>query len=196
MSYVFSLLSTALFVGVVQNLVFAGGFGSSEAFRMASKPKWLLAFSAFISIFSVLLGTACALLDTLPEINALGQNYHYLIYIGVLTVIYIISCLIALILKAPKGLLGRLGPAALNTLVLSIPMINRLAGFTVYEAAGCGLGAGIAFCIAVLLINAGIKRLRENDEIPPAFKGSPAVFIYAALISLGLFALSGRALMI
>lgn len=194
MSYIFSLLSTAILVGVVQNLVLTGALGASEAFRMASKPKGLLTLSAFISMFSVLLSTTCALLDVIPKIDALNQYWHYLIYIGVLTVIYIISCLIALALKASKKLISRLGVAALNTLVLSIPIINRLSGFTVYEAVGCGLGAGIAFCLAVLLINTGIKRLRENDEIPPAFKGTPAVFIYAALISLGLYALSGRAL--
>jgi Na+-translocating ferredoxin:NAD+ oxidoreductase RnfA subunit len=190
MSYAFSLASTALFVIAVQNPVLIGGLGSSEAFRMAAKPKWLLAFSAFISMFSVSLSIICVLLDLIPEIKALNQHFHYLIYIGVLAALYLASCLIAMLLKADKGLISRLSVAALYSLVLSIPMINHLSGFNIYKAAGYGLGAGAAFCLAVLLINAGVKRLRENDEIPPA------VFIYAALISLGLYALSGRVLMI
>lgn len=196
MSYVFSLLSTALFVGVVQNLVLIGGYGLSETFRMAAKPKGLVVLSAFISMFSVLLAVVCSLLDTIPEIKALDNYMHFLVYVGVLFVLYALALVVVLIFRARKGLISRLGVSALNTLVLSIPFINRLSGFTIVQAAGCGLGAGVAFCISVLLINSGLKRLRENDEIPPAFRGSAAIFIYAALIALGLAALSGRAITI
>ena len=76
MSYAFSLASTALFVIAVQNPVLIGGLGSSEAFRMAAKPKWLLAFSAFISMFSVSLSIICVLLDLIPEIKALNQHFQ------------------------------------------------------------------------------------------------------------------------
>ncbi len=196
MSYALSLISTALFVIAVQNPVLVGGLGSSEAFRMAAKPKWLLAFSAFISMFSVSLGIICFFLDFIPEINALNQPLHYVIYIGILAALYLLSLLVTMLLRVDKGLIGMLSVAAFNSLVLSVPMINHLSAFSIQKAAGYGLGAGAAFFLAVIIINAGIKRLRENDEIPPAFKGSPAVFIYTALISLGLYALSGRVLMI
>lgn len=196
MSYIFSLLSTAVLVGVVQNLVFSGGLGASEALRMSVKPKLLLEFSIFISMFSVALSVSCYFLDTIPEFNELSLYYHYLAYIGILIALYIISVCIALISKASKSLISRLAVAAFNTLVLAVPMINRLSGFTVYEAVGSGLGAGAAFGFAVLLMNISAKRIKENDDIPKAFKGSPALFIYAALISLGLYALSGRALLI
>lgn len=196
MSYVFSLLSTAVLVGIVQNLVFTGGLGASEALRMSVKPKLLLEFSAFISMFSVVLSISCYFLNTVPEFNELNQYYHYAAYIGILIVLYIIAMLIALIFKASKSHMNRLGVAAFNTLVLGVPMINRLSGFTVFEAIGSGLGAGAAFGFAVLLMNVSAKRIKENDDIPVVFKGSPALFIYAALISLGLYALSGRALLI
>ncbi len=196
MSYIFSLLSTAVLVGVVQNLVFSGGLGASEALRMSVKPKLLLEFSIFISMFSVALSVSCYFLDTIPEFNELSLYYHYLAYIGILIALYIISVCIALISKASKSLISRLAVAAFNTLVLAVPMINRLSGFTVYEAVGSGLGAGAAFGFAVLLMNISAKRIKENDDIPKAFKGSPALFIYVALISLGLYALSGRALLI
>ncbi|HZJ75434.1 MAG TPA: Rnf-Nqr domain containing protein [Clostridia bacterium] len=196
MSYIFSLLSTAILVGIVQNLVFSGGLGASEALRMSVKPKLLLEFSVFISMFSVVLSVSCFFLDTIPEFNELNLYYHYLAYIGILIVLYIISVFIALIFKASKSHISRLAVAAFNTLVLSIPMINRLSGFTVFEAVGSGLGAGAAFGFAVLLMNISAKRIKENDDISESFKGSPALFIYAALISLGLYALSGRALLI
>lgn len=196
MSYIFSLLSTAVLVGIVQNLVFSGGLGASEALRMSVKPKLLLEFSVIISMFSVVLSVSCFFLDTMPEFNELNLYYHYISYIGILIVLYIISVLIALIFKASKSLISRLAVAAFNTLVLAVPMINRLSGFTVFEAVGSGLGAGAAFGFAVLLMNISAKRIKENDDIPEAFKGSPALFIYAALISLGLYALSGRALLI
>ena len=49
---------------------------------------------------------------------------------------------------------------------------------------GSGLGAGVAFILAAALINKGSKLIAENEEIPEAFKGAPAMFIYVALVSL------------
>ncbi len=189
-----AFLWAALFVGAVQNLVLVGGYGASEAFRMAAKPKWLAIQSAFISLFSVLLAVIAGLLDRLSCVATLSPYLHFLVYVGILLVLYFLICAAVLLLKADKRLISRLGVGALNSLVLAVPLINRYSGFSLFEAAGTGLGAGVAFCFSVLLISAGLEKLRENDEIPLAFRGSPALFIYTALIALGLAALSGRAL--
>ncbi len=196
MNNFFAVVSAALFVGAVQNLVLVGGYGSSEAFRMAAKPKWLAVLSWFISMFSLLLAVIASLIDKLPTVAALSPYLHFLVYVGILLVLYFLACTAAFLLGATKRLISRLGIGAFNSLVLAVPLINRYSGFTVFEAAGTGLGAGLAFGFSVLLISAGFKRLRENDEIPPAFRGSASLFIYTALIALGLAALSGRALTI
>ena len=86
--------------------------------------------------------------------------------------------------------------AAVNTLVLAVPIINRRAAFNTAESIGLGLGAGIAFIVAVLLISAAEERIRTNNTMSNAFKGKPALFIYIALISLGFAGLSGQSLFV
>ena len=49
----------------------------------------------------------------------------------------------------------RIGIAAFNTLVLAMPLINYRSAFTVIESIGAGLGAGLAYIIAVLIIPSG-----------------------------------------
>ena len=68
------------------------------------------------------------------------------------------------------------------------------SGTCVYSAKeiGSGIGSGLAFAIAVTLINLGLRRLSENEEIPEAFKGTPAIFIYVALLSLAFAGISGQ----
>ena len=90
----------------------------------------------------------------------------------------------------------RIGIAAFNTLVFAMPLINYRSAFTVIESIGAGLGAGFAYIIAVLLINNGLKKLDSNTSIPKCFKGTPAIFIYTAILSLAFTGISGTSVFI
>lgn len=121
--------------------------------------------------------------------------WHALIFVGVLAAVYLLTLLFVLyVVKAKPRTVRRLGIAAFNTLVLAVPFINYRAAFGVFEAIGAGLGAGAAFIIAVLLINFGLRAIDKNESIPEAFKGTPAIFIYTAILSLAFTGLTGRGL--
>lgn len=90
----------------------------------------------------------------------------------------------------------RIGIAAFNTLVLAMPLINYRSAFNVIESIGAGLGAGFAYIIAVILINSGLKKLDTITTVPKAFKGTPAIFIYTALLSLAFTGISGTSVFI
>ncbi|MBR0541242.1 MAG: hypothetical protein IJK26_03440 [Clostridia bacterium] len=187
------LFLAALYAMLLQNFIFTGGYGASEAVRMAAKPKQLYPLTVFIMLFSTSASVICVLLEQLKTVRALGTIGHSLVFIGVLAVVYlIILFIVAGILKAKRRTIRRLGIAAFNTLVLAVPFINYRAGFSVPEAIGSGIGSGLAFAIAVRLINLGLRRLSENEEIPEAFKGTPAIFIYVALLSLAFAGISGQ----
>ncbi|HZK38549.1 MAG TPA: Rnf-Nqr domain containing protein, partial [Clostridia bacterium] len=64
------------------------------------------------------------------------------------------------------------------------------------ESLGTGIGAGAAFFLAVFLIGKGMGKLCENKDIPPAFQGTPAIFIYVALLSLAFTGFSGSSLFV
>ena len=52
MSWFFDMLSAAVYAIFVQNLVFSGGYGTSEAIRMAARPKRLASVAGMIIYFS------------------------------------------------------------------------------------------------------------------------------------------------
>ena len=61
---------------------------------------------------------------------------------------------------------------------------------------GTGIGAGIAFSLSMLLINAGMKHILRNRFIPELFRGTPALFIYVSLIALAMSCISGQSLFV
>ena len=197
MSIFLNLLSAALYVMLFQNLIFNGGYGLSEAVRMSAKPRQLFPMAVFITLFSVLTSALCVLIDFFSQVKNLSEISHALIYVGILLVIYIIAIIIANIFKkVSPATKRRIGIAAFNTLVLAIPLINYRSAFNVIESIGAGLGAGLAYIIAVLLINNGLKKLDTMTSIPKIFKGTPAIFIYTALLSLAFTGISGTSVFI
>lgn len=188
----FDMLSAAVYAIFVQNLVFSGGYGASEAMRMAARPKMLASTALMIVYFSTLTAVICRTLDNYDYIASQSQSIHFLIFTGALTAVYFITCALTfLILKPPKKIMTNFGIAALNTLVLAIPLINYRSSSTLWESIGTGFGSGIAFVLATLLISAGFSKLSSNKKIPPMFRGTPVMFIYTALLSLAFMGISG-----
>lgn len=185
MSVLFELIAASFYVAFVQNLVFNGGYGISEAVRMSAKPRKLIPLALFMTYFSVAVSAICAALELLPKFHAKGEIFHVAIFSAVVFAVYILTMIIVLIYgKVQPKTIRRISIAAFNTLVMAVPYINYRSAFTFTESIGSGLGAGLAFLIAVLLINEGLKRLDLNTSIPKCFKGTPALFIYTALLSL------------
>lgn len=192
MQWFFDMLSAALYAILVQNLVFSGGYGASEAIRMASKPKKLASTAAMIIYFSTVTAVICRSLDFIPIISAQNQSIHFLLFSAVLIVVYFTtSALTLIILKPNRRLMTKFGIAALNTLVLAIPLINYRSASSLWESIGTGFGSGVAFVIASVLISAGFTKISHNKHIPPAFKGTPVLFIYVALLSMAFMGISG-----
>lgn len=188
----------ALFALFTQNLIFTGGFGISEVIRIAGKPRDLLPIAFLVTLFTTLTAAACAELDAISAVSSLNTAAHLVIYCLVLAFIYFIITGAAMLFmkKEKKENVHRVGLAAVNTLVLSIPIISHRAAFTPASSVGLGVGAGIAFVLAVLIVSAGVEKLNANRTIHQDFRGRPVLFIYIALISLGLVGLSGSSLFV
>ena len=195
MRVITELISAAMYAMLAQNFIFTGGYGASEAVRMAAKPKQLYPMTFFITLFSTTVSVICALLEQIAAVKQLSILGHAVEFIIVLTVMYIIVLAISvLVFKAKDRTVRRIGIAAFNTLVIAVPFINYRAAFTIAQAIGSGIGSGFAFVIAVLLINVGLRRLDRNPNIPEAFKGTPAIFIYVSILSLAFSGFYGSGL--
>lgn len=179
------LLLTALYTVFIQNLVLSSGLGMSEAIRVSTKPGTFGRFAVMISGFSVVTSILCSLLGNVPALADVTYAVRAAIYGGVLAAVYIVTALLMrFVFKVSPKFLSTLGIAALNTLVLAIPYINHSAAYSFADSIGSGLGAGFAFVLAAALISKGSQLLAENDNISAVFKGTPAMFLYVAMISL------------
>ena len=185
MKIITELLITAFYTVFVQNLVLSSGLGISEAFRVSTKPDIFGRIAVMISGFSVVTSALCAVIDSFYVKEQLSYAVRALVYGIVLAAVYAVVAVFArLIFRASDKFLGTLGIAAFNTLVFAIPHINNSAAYSFAGSIGSGLGAGLAFIVAAALINKGSQLIAENEDIPEAFKGTPAMFFYVALISL------------
>lgn len=179
------LLLTALYTVLIQNLVLSMGLGLSEAIRVSTRPGIFVRIAVMISGFSVVTSTVCSLIDSATAVNDISYAVRAAIYGAVLAAVYIVAAVILrLIFRADRKFLGTLGIAALNTLVFAIPFINHSAGYSFADSIGSGIGAGVAFVFAAALISKGSEMLEKNTDIPEIYKGTPAMFLYAGLLSL------------
>ena len=81
-----------------------------------------------------------------------------------------------------------------TSLVFAVPFINDSAAYSFADSIGSGLGAGIAFVLAAALISKGSAALDKNENIPEAFRGTPAMLVYVGLLSLAFAGFSDSSL--
>lgn len=190
-------LITALYAMLIQNLVLTAVYGLSETIKIAKRPKYLLMSTASVAFYSISTTLVCYFLDKIKLISSLSDMKRFLVYILVLAVIYILSGLFCVyVLKANNKFMNSLGICAFNSLVLAVPMINFKANYSFAQALGNAIGAALAFLLAILLINAGMRHIAKSNEIPPMFRTTAALLIYTALLSLALSCLSGQSLLV
>ena len=185
------MLSSAIIAGFLQNIIFTGGFGLTESIRMATKPDKLTRSTGFVALFSVCVTVLCRLLDYIPAIQNSSFVVHAMLFTGALALVYAIVFIVLLLLRTTPLTRKRMSAAALNTLILSLPLISYQSAFSMAQAIGTAVGAAVAYLFAVILMHLGLQKLANNDSIPEIFKGNAAVFIYAAILSLALTGITG-----
>ncbi len=77
-----------------------------------------------------------------------------------------------------------------NCIILAVPLINVREEYTFIESIVFGLGSGLGFTLA-LIIMASIREKLELAEVPKPFRGLPIAFIVAGLIALAFTGFSG-----
>ena len=69
-------------------------------------------------------------------------------------------------------------------------MVERTQSFTLAQSIGFGLGSGLGYLLAVMLVTEAGNRLRSK-AIPEAFRGLPITLIAAAITSLSFMGFGG-----
>jgi len=179
-NYVLSqMLGLCPFLGVSKKLDSALGMGLAVIFVMT--------LSSFITylVYKYILGP------------------YNLTYLRTITFIIVIASLVQLV----EMIIEKISPALYQTLGIFLPLITTncaVLGVTVLNVDSGfisanlgllksifqGLGAGLGFTLALLLM-AGIRERLETADIPKNLKGLPITFITAGLLALSFLGFSG-----
>jgi electron transport complex protein RnfA len=77
-----------------------------------------------------------------------------------------------------------------NCAVLGVALLNVKKNYAFLGSIVGGVGAGVGFTLALLLMS-GIRERLELMNIPKPFRGLPIAFLVAALMSLGFLGFAG-----
>lgn len=77
-----------------------------------------------------------------------------------------------------------------NCIIIAVPLKNAGEHYNFFESMAFGLGSGLGFGLA-LIIMASIREKLEVADVPAPFRGLPIAFILAGLIALAFTGFSG-----
>ena len=123
----------------------------------------------------------------------LGPAARPLVYLGCIAAVSAVEMALLHLIKLPwqRQLLHILPLAALNSCVLGTLLLGRTQSFTLTQSLGFGLGSGVGYLLAVLLVTEAQNRLR-SQAIPAAFRGMPITLIYIGVLALAIYGFTGH----
>ena len=118
-------------------------------------------------------------------------------YLTCIAAVCLFELLVLKLAKGPRsGQLIRILPlAAVNSGVLGTVLVERTQSFTLMQSLGFGLGSGVGYLLAVLLVTEAQHRLRSK-AIPSAFRGLPITLVYIGVLALAIYGFTGHSVIL
>lgn len=198
MEHYLSLFIKSIFI---ENLALAFFLGMCTFLAVSKKVKTAMGLGIAVVVVQVISVPANQLVYThvLKE-NALVQGMD-LSFLGFITYIGVIAALVQIL----EMFLDKYVPALYSALGIFLPlitvncaifggvsfMVQREYNFT--ESVVYGLGSGISWALAIVLM-AAIREKMKYSDVPPGLRGLGITFITAGLMALGFMSFSGISL--
>jgi electron transport complex protein RnfA len=153
--------------------------------------------------------TAVGMSFTFTAVMLIGAALNWLIYtyvmipyhLGFLKIVIFIG-VVAAFVQAADTIMKKVAPAlyyklgiylaliTTNCIILAVPIINAEESYSFFESMAMGLGSGLGFSLA-LIIMASIREKLELADVPKSFQGLPISFVLTGLIALAFLGFSG-----
>ena len=190
--------SYAVLTIFAQNAIFTRGLGVSRLVQLVGDKRtssWW--FALMLCITQVLVAPlafyAGRLLAPLPN----RAQLRPVVYLACIAVVCLFELVVLKLAKGPRsGQLIRILPiAAVNSGVLGTVLVERTQSFTLEQSIGFGLGSGLGYLLAVMLVTEAQNRLRSR-AIPEAFRGLPITLIYIGVLALAIYGFTGHSVIL
>ena len=179
-----------------QNAIFTRGLGVSRLIQLVGDERtssWWFALLLCVTqtLVAPLAYFAGSRIVDLPY----RAQLRPLLYLACVAVVCIFEHAILRAVKGPRsGLLIRILPiAAVNSGVLGTVLVERTQSFTLAQS--IGLGSGLGYLLAVMLVTEAGNRLRSK-AIPEAFRGLPITLIYIGVLALAIYGFTGHSVIL
>mgnify|MGYP003456619116 FL=1 len=182
------IVTTAL----VNNVVLSQFLGICAFLGVSKKIDTSLSMGAAVT---VVITIAAAVTNILYNLVLAPFDLDYLKTIVFILVIAALVQMVEMFLKktspAIYQALGIFLPLiTTNCAVLGVSLTNVQDGFNFIESVIAGVGTGLGFTIAIVLLASLRERINESD-IPAPFRGAPIVLLSAALMAIAFMGFSG-----
>jgi len=184
---------------LINNFVFTRFLGLCIFFGVSKKMETAVGMSiTFTAVMVISAALSWVVFTFLMRENGLYPGYPDLTFLKIIVFIGIIAAFVqsadTIMKKVSPALYYKLGIylalITTNCIILAVPLINAGEGYTFLESMAFGVGSGLGFALA-LVIMASIREKLELADIPAPFKGLPISFIIAGLIALAFTGFSG-----
>mgnify|MGYP002730122745 FL=1 len=191
----FSYAVLAIFA---QNAVFTRSLGVSRLVQLVGDERtssWWFALMLCITqvLVAPLVYFAGSFIAPLPN----RAQLRPVMYLTCIAAVCLFELLVLKLAKGPRsGQLIRILPiAAVNSGVLGTVLVERTQSFTLEQSLGFGLGSGLGYLLAVMLVTEAQNRLRSR-AIPEAFRGLPITLIYIGVMALAIYGFTGHSVIL
>ena len=187
-----SLIMIIVTTALVNNVVLSQFLGICAFLGVSKKIDTSLSMGAAVT---VVITIAAAVTNILYNLVLAPFDLDYLKTIVFILVIAALVQMVEMFLKktspAIYQALGIFLPLiTTNCAVLGVSLTNVQDGFNFIESVIAGVGTGLGFTIAIVLLASLRERINESD-IPAPFRGAPIVLLSAALMAIAFMGFSG-----
>lgn len=187
-----NLFELFIAASLINNFVFTRYLGLCIFFGVTKKMETAVGMSI---TFTAVMVISAALSWIIYKSIMIPLNLTFLkivIFIGI--VAGFVQAADTIMRKVSPGLYYKLGIylalITTNCIILAVPLINAGEGYSFIQSLSFGLGSGVGFALA-LIIMASIRERLELADIPKSFQGLPIAFIVTGLIALAFLGFSG-----
>ena len=186
------LFELVISASLINNFVFTRFLGLCIFFGVSKKMETAVGMSITFTAVMMISAAASWVIFNKVMVPLEITFLEIIVFIGIIA--GLVQASDTIMRKTAPGLYYKLGIylalISTNCIILAVPLVNASEKYTFIQSLAFGLGSGLGFALA-LVIMASIRERLELADVPGPFKGLPMAFVITGLIALAFTGFSG-----